>query len=135
MKKWKRWIVKWLGIKQEIFKGNLDTERALREKNRRILELEQENAGLKSKLWHPKLVHVEIDPALKAQAQAQIGCYEKPEKQTDKPRVIPSPRGQHFMAHRHDPEFQKTQHELPKMPHNPLSITRLEPMNSAEWML
>lgn len=105
MKRWKKWLVNTLKLK-----GTLDTERVLREKNRRILELEQKVAELQSRLWYPKLVHVEIDQAGQKAAQSQIGTYDLPERTTDKPKVIPSPHGRYFQEQRKS--FEKT-HLLP----------------------
>jgi hypothetical protein len=70
----KRWLIKLL--RKFGFYGTLDTEKALREKNRKILELEHEVERLRG------YVIIEIDPAMKAQAQAQIGTYEPPERTT-----------------------------------------------------
>lgn len=62
--------------------------------------------------------YVFINQAGQKQAQSQIGCYEPPEKQTDKPRVIPNPHGRYFQEQRKS--FEKT-HLLPTFKRPPQS--------------
>ena len=69
--------------------------------------------------------YIWIDPAMRSKGYEQ-SAWNSPERHTDIPPALKDPK---YV------EQIRTLHELPRMPHNPLSITRLEPMNSAEWML
>lgn len=71
--------------------------------------------------------YVWIDPTV-----YHTGAYDAPSPTTDgklrAERMLPL-NDPHYI------EQIRTQHNLPRLPHNPMSITHLEPMNSPDWML
>src|SRR5947208_2312306 len=109
---WQRLINK-IARKLKSF-GTLDSERALRAKNMRILELEQ--ALAQKPPW--------IDPTIRQRGYEQSAWNSEPERNTDKPTIItPNPRGAYYQQRRE--EFMETREQPTVSPSRTFTARKL----------
>ncbi len=108
MNRWKRWKRKLQLIFDPTTRQIAAAIRLGETKERNRAKREAQN---KPDVW--------IDKAMQAQAQAQIGCYEPPERNTDKPTIPPALQDPKYV------ERIRTQHELPRLPRK-LQLTRYD---------
>ena len=94
---WQRLINK-IARKLKLY-GTLDSEKAIRVLKRENLALKQELAQQQPHAW--------IDATMRQRGYAQSAWNAEPERITEKPTIIPHPRGQY--AKLRLPEFRKTE--------------------------
>ena len=125
-------FVKWLGLY-----GTLDTEKMIRVLKTENIHLKQALAEAQEYMpWNKERVTLEIDKAGQKQAQSQIGTYEPPERNTDKPMVFPETHGRYFRQRW--PEFRKT-HLMPTVKRppqdEPPSLMEMTQIRIPTWIL